>query len=109
MGNMTDNEGCTNTTYDRTQTGNRAYNANSRLLRSKVNTKMKIYKTLISPVVAYGGETCTLAKVEQESLRKFEVKIVRYVYGPVKKDVEWRVSNNQETDEQLKHEDMRCF
>ena len=39
----------------------------------------------------------------------FEEKIVRHFYGPVKEDDEWRIRNNQETDELLKHEDIERF
>ena len=81
LGNVIGSEGCANTTIrDRIQIGNRAYYANSILLRSKLisyNTKMKIYTTLIRSVVAYGGETWTLAKNEQCALRRYERKIVR--------------------------------
>ena len=59
-----------------------------RLLRNKLisrNTKIKIYKKLIKPVI-YGGETWALTKKEQETLRRFERKTVRSVYGPVKED-----------------------
>ena len=70
--------------YKRQQRGSRAYCANSRLLRSKLighNTKNEnIYKGLIRPVVAYSGETLTLA----ETRRRFKRKVVRPVYGPVK-------------------------
>ena len=57
---MRDNEAYINTTiHDRVHIGNRAYFANSSLLRSKLisyNTKMKIYKTFIRLVVAYGRD-----------------------------------------------------
>ena len=42
---------------------NKAYYANSKLIKSKLlkeNTKMKIYKTLIRPVVTYSSEAWTL-------------------------------------------------
>jgi len=44
-------------------TGKKAYYANSKLIKSKLlkeNTKMKIYKTLIRPVVTYSSEAWTL-------------------------------------------------
>ena len=53
LDNIIDNERCINTKIqDRIQTGNRAYYANTRLLRSKLivycrNSKIKMYKTLI--------------------------------------------------------------
>ena len=73
--------------HDRMQIGNRAYYINNRLLRRKLishKAEMKIYKKLIRPVVAYGGETWALEKKEQETLRRFKRKIVRRVYSPVK-------------------------
>ena len=60
-GNTRDNEECLNITiHDRIQIGNRAFYVDNRLLRNKLishNTKIKIYETLIRPVVVYGGET----------------------------------------------------
>ena len=41
-------------------------------------------------------------KKEQETLRQFERKIVRRVQL-VKEDDEWKIRNNQERDELLKH------
>ena len=51
-------------------------------------THLDVYKrqTLIRPVVTYGDETCTLTKKEQVTLRRFERKIVRRVYGAAKED-----------------------
>jgi len=43
--------------------GNKAYYANSKLIKSKLlkqNTKMKVYKTMIRPVVTYSLETWAL-------------------------------------------------
>jgi hypothetical protein len=45
---------------ERTAKGNKGYYANSKLIKSKLlkkNTKMKIYKTMIRPVVTYASET----------------------------------------------------
>ena len=39
-----------------------------------------------------------MTKNEQETLRRFERKIVQRVYGPVKEDDEWRVGNREEID-----------
>ena len=48
-------------------------------------------------------------KKKQETLKRFERKIIRLVYSPVKKVDEWRMRNNQETDELLNHEDIIRF
>ena len=52
-----------------------------------VTVWIKIYKTLIRPVITYGGETWTLIHCggEHETLGRFERKIIIRVYGPAKK------------------------
>ena len=61
LGNVIDNEGkISKCVKDRIQTGNRAYAANTYMLRSKIIkrvVKMQIYRTLIRPVATYGAET----------------------------------------------------
>jgi hypothetical protein len=47
----------------RIMTGNKAYYANSQLLKSTLlarSAKLKLYRTLIRPVVTYAAETWTL-------------------------------------------------
>jgi hypothetical protein len=44
---------------------------------------MQIYKTVIRPVTACGSETWILTKSDENSLRIFEGKILRKIYGPV--------------------------
>jgi hypothetical protein len=65
--------------------GNKAYFANSKTLRSKKiekKTKIKIYKTLIRPIVTYAGETLTMTKRDEQRLEIFERKIIRVIVGP---------------------------
>ena len=50
-----------------------------------------------------------LAKKEQGTVRRFERKIVRRVYGLIKEDAEWRIRNNQDIDKLLKHKDIVRF
>ena len=66
--------------HNRIQIGKGPYYANSRLLGSKLitrNTKIKMYKILIRPVVSYGVDTWTMTKKEQVTPRRFERKVVR--------------------------------
>jgi hypothetical protein len=48
--------------------------------------KIKIYKTIILPVVLYVCETWSLTLKEERRLRVFENRILRRIFGP-KKDV----------------------
>jgi hypothetical protein len=67
-----------------------------RLLSGTV--KVKIYKTIILPVVLYGCETWSLTLREENRLRVFENRILRRVFGPKRDEVagEWRKLHNEE-------------
>ena len=57
------------------------------------NLKIKIYRTIILPVVLYGCETWLLTMREERRLR-----VLRRVFGPKKDEVtgEWRKLHNEE-------------
>jgi hypothetical protein len=57
------------------------------------NLKIRIYKTLILPVVLYGCETCSLTLKEEHRLRVFENWLLRKIFGPERDEVtgEWRM------------------
>jgi hypothetical protein len=62
----------------------------SRLLSG--NVKVKIYKTIIIPVVLYGCETWSQTLREEHRLRVFENRVLRGIFGPKRDEVtgEWR-------------------
>jgi hypothetical protein len=60
-------------------------------------TKIKIYKTIIVPVVLYRCETWSLRLREERRLRAFENMVLK-LFGPKRDDVteEWRNLHNEE-------------
>jgi hypothetical protein len=61
------------------------------------NTKIKLYRTKILPVVLYGCETWSLTLREEHRLRVFENRVLR-IFGPNRDEVtgEWRILHNEE-------------
>jgi hypothetical protein len=55
------------------------------LLRN-VNVKIKIYKTVILPVVLYGCETWSLTLRKEHRLRFFENRVLRRIFGPKREE-----------------------
>jgi hypothetical protein len=68
----------------------------SRLLSR--NVKVKIYRTIILPVVLYGCETWSLTLREEHRLRVFENRVLMRIFGPKKDEVtgEWRKLHSEE-------------
>jgi hypothetical protein len=62
------------------------------------NVQVKIYKTVILPVVLYCCETWSLTLREEHRLRVFENRVLRGIFGPKRDEVkgEWRKLKNGE-------------
>ena len=73
---------------------------NQDLLKSKQltkNSKLRMYKTSVRPVVTYACETWLLKENTKTKLKVFERKVLRRIYGPTKrKDGTWRIKSNEE-------------
>jgi len=85
---------------------NKAYYANAKLIKLKFlkrNTKMKIYKTIIRPVVTYSSETWSVTAKDENNLRIFERKI----FGSVNIDNTRRIRNNTEIDKLIESADIQ--
>jgi hypothetical protein len=79
----------------RLNSGNACYHLVQSLLFSRLlsrNLKVKIYKTIILPVVLYRCETWSLTLREEHQLRLFENRVLRRIFGPKRDEVmgEWR-------------------
>jgi len=66
------------------------------------NLKIKIYRTIILPVVLYGCESWSLTLREERRLRVFENRALRRVFGPKRDELtgEWRKLHNEELSDQ---------
>jgi hypothetical protein len=63
----------------------------------KKNLKIKIYKTVILPVVLYGYETWSLTLREEHRLRVFDKRVLRRIFAPKREeDGSWRNLHNNE-------------
>jgi hypothetical protein len=60
--------------------------------------KIKIYKTVILPVVLYGCETWSHTLREERRLRVFENRVLRRIFGPKRDELTggWRKLHNEE-------------
>ncbi|KAJ4442648.1 hypothetical protein ANN_04237 [Periplaneta americana] len=81
--------------------GNACYYSVEKLLSSSLlskSLKVRIYKTVILPVVLYGYETWTLTLREEQRLRVYENKVLRKIFGAKRDEVtgEWRKLHNAE-------------
>ena len=70
---------------------------------------MKIYKTMIRPVVTYWSETGTVTAEDENNLRIFERQILWKIFGPVNIDSVWRVRNNMEIHNLIEGADIVRF
>ena len=62
------------------------------------NIKIKIYRTIILPLVLYGYETWSPTLTEERSLRMFEEGVLRRIFESKRDEVtgEWRILHNGE-------------
>jgi hypothetical protein len=62
------------------------------------NVKLRIYKTIILPVVLYGHGTWFLKLREEHRLRMFVNRVLRGIFGPKRDEMtgEWRKLHNEE-------------
>jgi hypothetical protein len=85
----------------RLNSGNACYLSVQDLLSSSLlskNTKIKIYRTIVLPVVLYGCETWSLTLREEHRLRVSENRVLRKIFGPKRDEVtgEWGRLHNEE-------------
>jgi len=85
----------------RLRSGNACYHSVQNLLSCRLlskNLKIKIYRTIILPIVFYGCQTWSLTLREERKLRVFENMVLRRILGPRRHEVtgELRRLHNEE-------------
>jgi hypothetical protein len=85
---------------NRLNSGNVCYYSVQNLSSSRLisnNLKIKIYETVILPVVLYGCKTWSLTLREEHRLRVFGNRVLRKIFGPKREeDGSWRRLHNDE-------------
>jgi hypothetical protein len=74
---------------ERIALGTKAYYANLKFFKSRLVTKyakLKLYRTVIRPIVTYASETSVLKETVIQKLLVFEKKILRRMFGPTKEN-----------------------
>jgi len=85
----------------RLKSGSACYHSVQNVLSSRLlskNLNIKIYRTIILPVVLYGCETWSLTLREERKLTVFKNRVLRKIFGPRRDEVtgEWRRLHNEE-------------
>jgi hypothetical protein len=83
------------------ESGNACYHSVQNLLCFHLlseNVKIRIYNTIILPVVLYTCKTWSLTLREERRLRVFENRVLRRIFGPKRDKVTggWRKLHNKE-------------
>ena len=81
---------CLYLSKSRLKLGNACYYSVQNLLSSSLlskKLKIKIYRTIILPIVLYGRETWSLTLREERRPRVFENRVLRRVFGPKRDEV----------------------
>jgi len=99
--NITNQNSIAEEIKNRWKTGNACYHSVQYLLSSRLLSKnliIKIYRTIILPVVLYGCETWSLILREERKLSLFENRVLKKIFGSRRDEVteQWRKLHNEE-------------
>ncbi|KAL1446132.1 hypothetical protein WDU94_005544 [Cyamophila willieti] len=94
---------------NRIKLANKCLGACNKVMSTKLLShcsKIRIYKTIIRPVLIYGAENWILTKQSQRMLITFENKVLRKIFGPICIDGNWRRRHNHEIRSMFKNPDI---
>jgi hypothetical protein len=89
--------------------GTKAYYANLKFFKSRLVTKqskLKLYRTLIRPIVTYASEIWILKEAIIQKLLVFERKVLRRIFDFTKENQIWRVKTIEELNKLIKYKNI---
>jgi hypothetical protein len=70
------------------------------------NSKLKLYRSVIRPIVTYASETWVMKESSIQKLLVFERKILWKIFRPRTENQLWRIKTNDELDKLIKHHNI---
>jgi len=70
-------------------------------------SKLKLYRTVVTPIMTYAPETRVLKETIIQKLLVFERKFLRRIFRPTKEKQIWRIKTNEELDKLIKHKNSQ--
>jgi len=68
---------------------------------------LKLYWSIIRPIVAYGCETWVLKEIMKNKLMVFEGRVLKRIFGPTKeRNSTRRIKTNDELNELIRHKNI---
>ncbi|KAL4090731.1 hypothetical protein QTP88_025512 [Uroleucon formosanum] len=96
----------------RISAANKGFFALVKLFKSKLlskKSKINLYLNYLRPVLAYGCETWSVTKGDEEKLLIFERKILRRIYGPIYENRDYRIRTNGEIYQLFQKPNIKAF
>jgi capsule polysaccharide modification protein KpsS len=87
----------------------KAYCANLNFFKKQIGQQefeIKLYRTVIRPIVTCASETWVLKESVIQKQLVFERKSLRRIFGPTKENQIWRVKTNEELDQLIRHKNI---
>jgi len=97
---------------ERIALGTKAYYANLKFFKGRLVTKyskLKLYRTVIRPIVTYASETRVLKETVIQKLLVFARKILIWIFGFTKENQIGRAKTKEELDKLIKHKNISDY
>jgi len=96
----------------RISAANKGFFALTKLFKSKLlskRSKINLYLSYLRPGLAYGCETWSVTKGDEEKLLIFERKILRRIYGPIYENGDYQIRTNGKIYQLFQKPNIKAF